>query len=201
MFSFFRKKKNPVESFEQVWPKFKAWLTAHAPHMINELNHGATHHDIEYLEVLVGKKLPSDYKQFLKIHDGQDRDGALLIDNEEFLSVARVRDEWKVWKDLLDNGDFERISSEPAEGIKSDWWNPHWLPITYDGVGNHYCLDLDPADGGREGQVIRMWHDGPERELVAPSFSQWMISYVNDVINGVYIYSEDWGGIINKEDV
>ena len=124
---------------------------------------------------------------------------------EELLSFERIADEWKVWKDLLDSKDFEDkngpFSSTPDSGIKKDWWNALWIPFTYDGSGNHYCLDLDPSNEGTYGQIIRMWHDDPQRNLVANSFSVWMTDYKNKLVSGQLVYSEDYFGIIDKEEV
>ena len=128
------------------------------------------------------------------------RDSPGLIDVEELLSTERIFNEWTVWKELLDGGDFDGINSIPDHGVKDDWWNKRWIPITYDGSGNHYCIDLDPTEKGKRGQIIRMWHDSPEREIVAGSFYEFFSNYVKGIESGQYIYSEDWYGIINKDD-
>ncbi|WP_369123625.1 SMI1/KNR4 family protein [Clostridioides difficile] len=36
------------------------------------------------------------------------------------------------------------------------------------------CIDLDPAEDGSSGQVIRVWHDDARRERIAGSFSEWL---------------------------
>ena len=198
MFSFFKKQADDIPS---IWIRFENWLTKNASHLISELNTNASEDDITKLEKTIGEKLPKDYIEFMKIHNGQERDSEGLIDTEEFLSTDRVIEEWSVWKDLLDKGDFKDSESEPEEGIKADWWNSKWIPITYDGSGNHYCIDIDPATGGTNGQIIRMWHDSAERELVANSFKEWISNYVNDLEKGKYVYSKDWGGIIHKEEL
>src|SRR5690606_12156798 len=185
---------------ENSWKRMKSWLKTNAAHIVDELNGPATDEELLALEQQLNLTLPQEYKSFLKIHNGQDRDSEGLIDTEELLSTERVLEEWTVWKDLLDNGDFDDSQSDPDEGVKEDWWNPKWVPITYDGSGNHYCLDLDPAPGGTSGQIIRMWHDSGERELLADSFAEWIEDYTDQWEEGVYMYSEDWGGIINKEE-
>ncbi|ANQ49389.1 molybdenum cofactor biosynthesis protein MoeA [Flammeovirga sp. MY04] len=198
MFSFFKKQADDIPS---IWSRFEKWLSKNASHLNSELNTNASEVDITKLEKTIGGKLPKDYIEFLKIHNGQERDSEGLIDTEEFLSTDRVIEEWSVWKDLLDKGDFKESESEPDEGIKPDWWNSKWIPITYDGNGNHYCIDIDPSSSGTNGQIIRMWHDSGERELIANSFKEWISNYVNDLEKGKYVYSEDWGGIINKEEL
>jgi len=198
MFSFFKKKPS---SIKELWDQIKTWLNKHAPHLINELKSAATRQDIIELETLVGANLPEDYVQFIMMHNGQNRESEGIIDTEEVLSIERIIDEWKVWKDLLDSGEFNDYKSKPSKGVKDDWWNSKWIPITYDGSGNHYCLDLDPAAGGKVGQVIRMWHDDSERKLMSSSFLEWMADYVTALKKGKFVYSEEWGGIISKDHI
>lgn len=189
---------------EDYWKRLKYWINNHAPHMLQGLNAGAAHESIMQLEQLIGHNLPEDFKVFYGWHNGQRPESEGLIDTEELLSLTRIEEEWKKWQELLEGGDFVKdgteVLSEPQQGIRDDWWNSLWIPITYDGMGNHYCLDLDPATEGIRGQVIRMWHDAPERELVASSFREWISGYIGAVEQGEYVYSEDWGGIVNIED-
>jgi cell wall assembly regulator SMI1 len=198
MFSFLKKQTNDIPS---IWNRFENWLTKNAPHLPAELNASASEDAISKLEKKISGTLPKEYIEFLKIHNGQNRESEGLIDTEEILSTKRVIEEWSVWKELLDKGDFKDSQSQADKGIKPDWWNSKWIPITYDGSGNHYCIDLDPDKGGTSGQIIRMWHDSAERELIANSFKEWISNYVNDLEKGKYVYSEDWGGIINKDDL
>ena len=153
------------------------------------------------MKELINKSLPEDFKAFYGIHNGQDSTSEGIFDTEEFLSTERIMDEWQVWKDLFDKGVFDESVSEADDGVKEKWWHPAWVPITYDGSGNHYCLDLSPDEGGKKGQIIRIWHDSPERELIASSFSEWINEFAEDLENEEYIYSQEWGGVINKADI
>ena len=76
-----------------------------------------------------------------------------------------------------------------------------WIPITYDGSGNHYCVDMDPAPDGTSGQIITMWHDGGERELMADSFTDWLTRLADEYERGEWVYSEDDWGVVRVEDV
>ena len=46
-----------------------------------------------------------------------------------------------------------------------------------------------------------MWHDSDERELIANSFTAWFENYIQMIENGQYVYSEEWAGLINKDDL
>ena len=170
-----------------------------------EFHAGASADAFLHLEQLTQTRLPEDFKAVYSQLNGQNEDSVLVFEGEEWLSLERVADEWGVWKDLLDNGTFAHGgnamgSSDAEAGIQSVWWSPKWLPFTYDGSGNHLCIDLDPAAEGTYGQVIRMWHDNPSRTLEAHSFGAWLEAYVQGLEAGEFVYTEDYRAIINIED-
>jgi cell wall assembly regulator SMI1 len=184
-----------------VWDRIEAWLSANAPNVLEGLNSGASEAALQEAEAYLGVAFPADVRESYGIHNGQPRDAPGLTDGGEFLSLERMREEWQLWKDPLDGGDFDGITSEPQEPIRNDWWHPKWIPLTYDGAGNHLCLDLDPAPGGNLGQIITMWHDDGERTVEAPSFRAWLEELVANLESGDYIYSEEYFGIVSREDV
>ena len=186
---------------KEIWENFEGWLNKNFKAGFNDLNLPATDNEITQLEAAISTSLPQDFKAFLKIHNGQMSKAGWLIDGSELLSSERIADEWGVWNGLLSGGDFEGITSEPDTGIKNDWWNPKWIPFTYDGSGNHLCLDLDPAEAGNIGQVISMWHDDGERKIIAHSFAAWFQQYIDDLQSGKYVYNEDYEAVVNVNDI
>lgn len=182
-----------------VWGQFENWLKENWVEGFEDLNPPATDQEILELQEALGVQLPADFVVCLKIHNGQRNMAGGLFDNSEFLSTEAILDQWQVWKDLLDSGEFEGISSEPDAGVKDDWWNPKWIPFSHNGGGDHYCIDLDPTDAGRLGQIITMWHDMSNREIQAESFGSWFEKYVSAVLSGRYKYSEDFGGLIDVD--
>ncbi len=189
---------------ETLWQTIEQKLQDIAPEVYNGLQEGATDAEISELEEVIGVQLPPDLVAFYRIHNGQSPESPGFIHCEEWLSLARILDEWQVWKGLLDGGNFTQDgapqASDADEGIQPVWWHPHWLPITYDGSGNHYCLDLAPGEGGHVGQIIRMWHDDSERTLAAPSFEEWIRAYAGQLERDELVYSEDYGGLTLRED-
>jgi cell wall assembly regulator SMI1 len=185
----------------QIWDRIDTWLDANAPDVKKSLNSGATDKDIADAEAVLGVSLPDDVKASYKIHNGQVEYDMGFINSREFLSLKRIVDEWSVWNDLLQGGDFSGAKGNPDAGIKDDWWNARWIPLTYDGSGNHDCLDLDPAPGGNVGQIIEMWHDDADRALLAPSFTEWLTKFADDLEAGEYVFSEDYNGLVSKNDM
>lgn len=185
-----------------IWDRLEKWLDANAPQVAETLQPGATEEQLGELETLLGTVLPSDLRESLLIHNGQIDDSDVgFMNGQEFLSVDRIRSEWSVWKELLDNGEFSDSESDPGKGIRSDWWNQFWVPLTYDGAGNHYCIDLAPGPGGKVGQMITMWHDDAERSLLAPSYRLWLESYASALEQGRVVFSEDYNGLVDADDL
>ncbi|MFD2721930.1 SMI1/KNR4 family protein [Hymenobacter monticola] len=186
---------------QETWVRFENWLQTNAPQLLSNLNPGASETALDKLARTLNVSLPDDFLAFYRIHDGQHSQDGGLLNGEELLSTQRMLDEWTVWNDLLTSGDFSDAESSPANGVRADWWNSRWLPLTYDGAGNHCCLDLAPAEGGQYGQIIRMWHDDAERPLIAHSFAEWMTDYVQGLEAGEYAFSEDYDGIVSIDDL
>ena len=124
---------------------------------------------------------------------------------EEWLTIDRIIDEYKIWKELYDDGDFSEDGKDygcsPEEGIKPDfWWNPKWISLTADGGGNGKMIDLDPSKEGKRGQIIQMWHDDADRSIEAQSLKDFFEKYAQDLEKGLYVIHPDYG-IILKEDL
>jgi cell wall assembly regulator SMI1 len=112
---------------KQYWKRFENWLIINAPNLLLQLNEGATQADIDKLETIIHKKLPVDFVDFYKIHNGQDYTTEALIKAELLLSVNGVIDQWQCWESLLDQFEKYGNTSDPDKGIKNNWWNSLWI--------------------------------------------------------------------------
>jgi cell wall assembly regulator SMI1 len=181
---------------KDVWQRIENWLEMNAPEVREGLNPPATPAQIAEAERALGVSFPPDLVEIFLIHDGQNRDTPGLLEGWEFLSLERIVDEWKVWKDLLDGGDFQGSQSKSEGHTVTDWWSPRWIPITYSGSGDHHSVDLNPGPLGQSGQIITMWHDDPFRPVLAPSFRAWLTKLVEDFEAGYYELNDKYGGIV-----
>jgi cell wall assembly regulator SMI1 len=190
---------------EEIWERIDAWLKVNASKVFETLQAGASDSQIQTIEDALSVKFPEDFRVSYRIHDGQLQSKSfwgLIPDAEDFLCLERLQGEWQKWKELLDSGDFNGYESAPDPGIKADWWNARWIPFTWDGDGNNYCLDLDPAKGGTVGQIITMIHDDSRRRIIAPSFYNWLEDYAAKLESGEYVFSEKhaaFPGIVRSE--
>lgn len=179
---------------EKTWEKIEKWLETNAKHVFDSLQPGATDEEIAKTEEYLGVKFPKEVKEVYKIHNGQ-YSGKMLgfIEGREFLSLEEIKSQWQIWKELVEGGDFEGNEGEPDGPVKPDWYNLKWIPITYNGSGDHHCIDLDPAEGGNVGQIIEMWHDEATRTVVATNLKEWLKEFVNALEEGEYEVSDEYG--------
>ena len=187
---------------EFIWERITTQLKTLAPELHKSLQKGASEKQILKLEKQLGVQLPQDYRRFLTLCNGLKPNSEVEFYDGELLSSSEVYRQAKIWKDLLEDGDFEDISSEPDKGIRNDWWNLKWIPFTHDGGGNHLCLDLDPAKGGKVGQVITMWHDSEGREVMYSSFTAWLKHILKGLETGKIVFdAEEYNALVNLEDL
>ncbi len=171
----------PQMNIAQSWSCLNAWLQSMPDAIPGGFRAAASDDDIHVLEAAISAKLPADFTASLKTHNGQvDQDG-VCFEGESLLNIKGILSEWTCWRDVIANDEFEGITSDPDGGVKDDWYNLKWIPITRNGMGDSLCLDLDPAPGGTFGQVIRVWHDDERRERVAASFEAWLCRMVMDI--------------------
>jgi cell wall assembly regulator SMI1 len=165
------------------WSDFKAHLKKEGYEVSKTFRKPATPEAIQKLEDAVAVPLPEAFKAFYLVNNGQRDDAEGLVPAEGILHgdfymmpLSEILSDWKMMNELLDIGEFEgeqsRVRSHKA--IRKEWWNRAWIPFATDGGGDHVCLDFAPAKSGVAGQVIFFHHDSPERELLAPSFEQWL---------------------------
>ncbi len=169
---------------KQQWERLEAWLKANNPALLADLNPPAIDAEIRELEQKLGVTLPADFVACLKVHNGQRGRAGSLFSKGRYLSVDQILSEWTVWRDLLEQGEFDERSSAPDRGVGEGWWRIGWIPFVSNGRGDHLCLDLDPALGGYVGQVIEVSHDFESRCVVSNGFSEWLGGEVKDKCHG-----------------
>ena len=179
--------------------RLQAALARQPVDLVRYLNPPATPEQIAAAEAAMGVRLPEDVCRAYLMHDGQDPEGVGLVEICEWLSLERMVQEWTVWNELLVNGSFNDIRSAGVDhAVRSDWWNPKWIPFTYDGSGNHYCIDLDPAEQGQSGQIITMWHDSAERDCVAANFAGFMDEVAARLESGDVAWSNEDESLVER---
>lgn len=161
-------------SITQQIHKLESLIKQYDPEGFKKLPGPASNDDIKMLKERYGSSLPADYIVFLKTHNGVI--SSFLLD--EIMSVEDVLSSTDTL-DSLEDGDFDDSEAEAGEGVKSVWWSDKWVPISSNGGGDHDCIDMGPASGGKKGQIVCFYHDDETREVVAPSFTEWLVKQLD----------------------
>ncbi len=176
----------------EIWNRLEAWLEKNAPEVLETLEPGASLGEIKETERYLSIDFPDDARESFRIHNGQsDYDLHGLMLGRELLSLGRMREEWMIWKSVLE----EKAASDGKHeaGVWMHWGDARWIPVTSNCAGDNDCIDLNPAPGGVPGQIISVWHEMPQRPLLAVSFRAWFEEYVARLECGKYVYSEEYG--------
>jgi cell wall assembly regulator SMI1 len=173
---------------QEIWTKIEGWYKKNTSEK-EIFNAGASEAEIKDLESFLGIEFPSDVRDSYSIHNGQKDFHIGFIDSFMLLPLDQIKEDWVIWKELYDTDDDPNVGS-PSRGVCPYWWHPRWIPLTSDGSGNFHCLDLIPAKGGQEGQIITMWHDEDTRKLLAKSFRLWLQKFADELESGIYMVGE-----------
>ncbi len=189
-----------MNEITEIWTRLEQWLVNNV--LDQGFQEGATAQEIFDLEQHLGVTLPDDYKIFLSLCNGQVQPTRMSFYYGYLLSVSEIKQQSDSWKSIVDDdGTFFGETSTPDLGIQNSWWNPLWIPITQTGSGDHLCLDLAPATGGTVGQIIAIWHDDEYRQLVQPSFTEWLKQVLFGLESGHFTYQNDECDVIDPKDL
>lgn len=175
----------------QAWNRIEAWLAGEAPELLGALHGPVASEGWRTFEQTTALTLPAEARASFAVHDGQDKDAPPVFGSWWLLSLeisTQVWSELRQTQVVLDRAD---PAIETAGAVRKRYWNPRWIPVLYDGAGNFLCLDLDPAPGGRRGQIVWFQKGKRRREVVAPSWEAWLTRFADDLERGRWARSPD----------
>ncbi|WP_346156657.1 SMI1/KNR4 family protein [Nonomuraea recticatena] len=128
--------------------------------------------EIDALEQALGFGLPGDLRALYAVADGDGGDdGARLMDRHLWFDLERLvaryhSDPWWVAGSSWRNHHLHAVRHDaiPYGIVRRSTRRPGWIPFAETTGGDFLAVDLDPAEGGRPGQVIRVgrnYDDGP----------------------------------------
>lgn len=172
------------------WERVEAWLQANCPRAYKNLGKPAKDAKVAELEKKLSIKLPNEVIEVYRRHDGQTM-GPPIAGDWKLLPLKSIQAQWEIQKKLLDEGAFADVTATARGPVRPLWWNSRWIPVTFNGSGDLQCIDLDPAEGGKIGQIVVYRHDDEIRECVAESLTAWLNQLATDMEDGKYVVEDD----------
>ena len=183
----------------ETWRRIEHWLEQHHEDLSEDLLTGASDGALDAAEEVVGRRLPADLRQSFRCHDGQDGLMPLFGEWEHFRLATLLR-RWQTQHRLAEEGVFDGHDAIRADpGVRAAWWHAGWLPVAGDDSGNLLCVDLEPADGGGEGQILLVWHEQPVRPLVASSWSAYLERFAAELEAGLWQVDEETEYLVRSD--
>lgn len=176
-----------TESFN----KIQTWSLIHAPDVA--FKEPADPADIRIFKEKSGVSLPEDLNRLLCLADGEKRSSTGIIGNWRLMSITEIQAAWGLLKALTEKGAFIGQEAETPVYIHNTWWNQAWIPFVASDSGDYYCLDMNPPEPQRVGQVVLFLRDQPERPLIADSLSAWFDRIARDLQASLYTYDDEKG--------
>jgi cell wall assembly regulator SMI1 len=190
-----RAKPKPSRTIEESWKRIEAWYAENADPVGRSLAAGASEAAIKRFEKEIGARLPEDFKESVRIHDG----GGWWVPylHGELLSLDGILEQWKMYSEWQAKGDYASGDDDwrPRDlkgPIKPVFWNKRRIYVT-DNSGDHLTLDLDPPADGTYGQVLNHSHEVGPMEVVASGWGEFLRKLVNDLESGKYVYLRHQG--------
>lgn len=177
------------------------WIKEKAGDNLLHLNKGASYSDIEAVESETGLRIPEDFKEFLKLHDGEDGVSwlAILGDGNQLLPCRSIISQYRLDQELgkrlydpqMETVDFWKDRTDSGvifvEGpVKPLTLHPKWLPMTCMNGNVFRYFDYDPAPGGIVGQIIEVDPENCSYGVIANSFTDLLEKYLSELQNGIY---------------
>ena len=166
----------------------QAWMETNAPGVT--FQPPAKPAALDNFAKISGVTLPDDLRHLLMIADGETRKSAGSIGNWRILPINEIQAAWGLLTQLAAKDAFSDLTPDPSPDLRKTWWHPGWIPVVSSDQGDYYCIDTDPPEMQRCGQVLLFRQEHSERPLVAASLAHWLDAITRDLTAGVYTFDE-----------
>lgn len=137
-----------------------------------EGNKPATSQDISDLEAKIKTKLDPEHVEVLKVYNGNIR-----LWGYELLSVQEIGENWERLIGMVSSEEHQALDSKvhADKGVENVWFSAGWIPFGGSGTGDYLCVDVKPASGGKEGQLVQFSHANGSRPVKASSIRGYLL--------------------------
>lgn len=175
----------------RLFADIQTWMRNHVPDVT--FRPPASPAAIDHFKTVSGIEPPLFLRQLLLVADGETRASAGAIGNWRFLPITEIQAAWGLLTKLAEKSAFAELEPKSSPYIRSEWWHSGWIPFVSSDSGDYLCLDTDPIEPSRRGQVVIFLQNRPERVLVAGNLVTWFERILTDLEAGLYHYDPEVG--------
>ncbi len=161
-----RRAPDPHARLRALLKRLQRWLARHRRHYLKCLLPPASAAELD--------GLPDELRVLLGWHNGQSEE-----------CIARFQENWL----LMSAEQITAAKRDLDTDAAKSGWQPAWVPFLDDDAGNYVYLDT-----AQPGHPVReFWLGNKTHEVVAPSLTAWMETFVHDVEQGKYTEDPERG--------
>ena len=176
-----------MANLKATFSQFIELIKQSIPDVEKRMAAGATEEEINAVQEHVGKKLPKDFVEFYRLHNGERADDRVFfMAGLQFVSLQEVQSLYDLLQEFEES--FEPMGTEAISTKSSD--KNKWIPFATDDEDCYLAVDLTPGKGnGKAGQVIAVDHGlgGSCTYLMAESFSEFIEKMMDWWKNGAVV--------------
>lgn len=198
-----------MQSIRQCWDQITAWFQANQPVVVEQLNAPATAAQFAATEAALKVTLPDEFRQLYEIANGSDVDIPGVFENGHwFMPLEQIVEHAGIMSQFVEGRpieDFAFWKSQIEDGmlmirgaVKPQTYSPHWIPLTSSNGDVIRYIDLDPAPGGRVGQVIEVDTECASFAVIAESLTALLSRHAARLQSGEMKIEHDC--LIDNED-
>ena len=197
-----------MSTVEESWSRIINWCRSNQPEAVSNLRAGATEEAIQEAESAMGVEFPHDLKMLYELADGSETDyPGQFDDGHWFMPLSAATEHYRTMIQFADEQpvdafDFWRSQVEDhiisVKGpVKPHMFSKRWVPLTTSEGAVHRYVDLDPAPGGKAGQVIQHYPEACSHEVLAHSLADYLAGYADKLEAGRF--AMEHGSLIDRE--
>lgn len=197
-----------MSTVEEAWSRIIDWCRSNQPEAVSNLRAGATKDAISAAESAMGVQFPEDLKALYGLADGSETDyPGQFDDGHWFMPLAQATEHYQTMIEFVDEQpadafDFWRSQIEDhvisVRGpVKPNTFSRQWIPLTTSEGSVHRHIDLDPAPGGKVGQVIEIYPEACSHQVLADSLGDYLVQFADKLESGRF--AMEHGSLVDSE--
>lgn len=197
-----------MSTVEEAWSRIIDWCSANQPDAVSNLRAGASTEAIRAAESAMGVEFPDDLKALYELAEGSETDyPGQFDDGHWFMPLTQATEHYQTMLQFVDEQpvdafDFWRSQVEDhvisVKGpVKPHIFSKRWIPFSTSNGDVHRYIDMDPAPGGRVGQVIQHFVEGCSHEVMADSLADHLEEHANKLDAGRFVL--EYGSLVDSE--
>ncbi|MEV6967247.1 SMI1/KNR4 family protein [Hamadaea sp. NPDC051192] len=176
----------------EAWARIEAALARVLPETVPTLRPPATEAEIDAVEAALGLPLPPDFQASLRVHDGTEWAKPSAVPLDLLYPAAEIVEATRMWRD---GSDDDPLWTDPgvlayqiddktirvSGAVRPTLTGENRVPVGTMNGDVWWLLDLDPPQGGTPGQVFRVDPECTTWDVLAPSWTELLLRYADDL--------------------